>query len=253
MITVIRTIEQLKSWRKNLSPSLSVGFVPTMGALHEGHATLLRQARQQSDLVVLSIYVNQTQFNDPKDFEKYPNTWDSDLQIAEQEKVDVIFAPNFSEMYPDNYRYKVTENELSQKLCGEFRPGHFDGVLSIVMKLFNIVRPSFAFFGEKDFQQLSLIRGMVEAFFMDIQIIPVSTVREKDGLAMSSRNLRLNQEERALAPQLFQIISTEKNIEKAKGRLDHLGFKVDYIVDQNNRRYAAAFLGPVRLIDNVEL
>lgn len=253
MIKVIRTIEQMKAWRKSLSPSQTVGFVPTMGALHEGHATLLRQARRQSDFVVLSIYVNPTQFNDPKDFEKYPNTWDSDLQVAEHEKVDVLFAPTFSEMYPDNYHFKVTEAHLSRQLCGEFRPGHFDGVLSVVMKLFNIVKPSFAFFGEKDFQQLSLIQGMVEAFFMDTQIIPVSTVREKDGLAMSSRNLRLSQQERALAPQLHKVISTEKNLQKAKEQLEALGFKVDYIVDQSDRRYAAAYLGSVRLIDNVKI
>ena len=253
MLKVIKTIDRLRAWRKSLDPSLVVGFVPTMGALHKGHATLLREARLKADILVLSIYINQTQFNDPKDFEKYPNTWDSDLRIAESEKVDVIFAPSFSEIYPDGYKYKVTENDLSQKLCGEFRPGHFDGVLSVVMKLFNIVKPNLAFFGEKDFQQLNLIQGMVQAFFMDLKIVPVATVREKDGLAMSSRNLRLNPEERALAPKLYQIISSEPNAIKATEMLNKIGFKVDYIVDDNHRRFAAAYLGPVRLIDNVEI
>lgn len=252
---IIRTPQEMKAWRlaHEGAPSPSIGFVPTMGALHEGHAQLLRRARQESDLVVLSIYVNKTQFNDAKDFEKYPQAWENDLSLAMREKVDVIFAPDFSDMYPDGYRYKVTENQLSHKLCGRYRPGHFDGVLSIVLKLFNIVRPTKAFFGEKDFQQLSLIRGMVESFFLDLEVIAVPTVRESDGLAMSSRNLRLNIEERALAPRLFETLNLKEAPAEISKRLEDLGFKVDYVEDDNHRRYAAAFLGSVRLIDNVEI
>lgn len=224
-----------------------------MGALHEGHASLLRAASNETDLVVLSIYVNPTQFNDPKDFEKYPITWEQDLAIAEKEKVSAVFAPTYPQMYPDGYRYKVSENEFSNDLCGAHRPGHFDGVLSVVMKLFNIVQPTKAYFGEKDFQQLQLIKGMVESFFLALEIKAVPTMRESDGLAMSSRNVRLSSEERQKAPQIYKIISSAKSAENASVELANLGFKVDYVKDIDGRRFVAAFLGAVRLIDNVKI
>jgi pantoate--beta-alanine ligase len=224
-----------------------------MGALHAGHETLLKRCREENEISVLSIFVNPTQFNDPKDFEKYPLTWEEDLKIAEAHGVDVVFYPRYPEMYPDDYHYRVTENEWSQELCGKSRPGHFDGVLSVVMKLFNVVAPSRAYFGEKDFQQFTLIQGMVRAFFMDLILVPVPTVREADGLAMSSRNRRLTADERALAPLLYKTISSAASSEEARATLEKQGFKVDYLTDRKGRRFVAAFLGDVRLIDNVQI
>ncbi|MFV3408064.1 pantoate--beta-alanine ligase [Bdellovibrio bacteriovorus] len=251
MTQVLRSPSEFQAWRRKQSGT--VGFVPTMGALHTGHEELIKQARKNNDLVVLSIFVNPTQFNDPKDLEKYPQTWDQDLAMAERNNVDAIFFPRYSDMYPDNYRYKVSENEYSNLLDGAHRPGHFDGVLSVVMKLFNVVRPTKAYFGEKDFQQLTLIQGMVESFFMDLEIVPVPTVREEDGLAKSSRNLRLTPEERKKAPAIFKAITKSKSAEEAASSLSAQGFIVDYVTDVGNRRFVAAKLGEVRLIDNVQI
>ncbi len=251
MTVVLRSPQEFKAWRKNQTGS--VGFVPTMGALHTGHEELIKKARKENDLVVLSIFVNPTQFNDPTDFEKYPLTWEQDLEMAQRNKVDAIFYPRYPEMYPDNYRYKLSESEYSRLLDGAHRPGHFDGVLSVVMKLFNIVSPTKAYFGEKDFQQLTLIQGMVESFFMDLEIVPVPTVREDDGLAKSSRNLRLTAEERQKAPAIFKAITECKTAEDAAKRLSEQGFDVDYVTDLGSRRFVAAKLGAVRLIDNVQI
>lgn len=251
MSEVLRSPSEFKVWRRGQKGS--VGFVPTMGALHAGHEELIKKARIENDFVVLSIFVNPTQFNDPSDLEKYPKTWEQDLEMAQRNSVDAIFYPRYNEMYPDNYRYKISENEYSKLLDGAHRPGHFDGVLSVVMKLFNIVMPTRAYFGEKDFQQLSLIKGMVESFFMNLEIVPVPTVREKDGLAMSSRNTRLTADERAKAPAIFRAITECKTAEEAAAKLNSEGFKVDYVCDIGNRRFVAAKLGEVRLIDNVEI
>ena len=173
--------------------------------------------------------------------------------MAENNGVDVVFYPRYEEMYPDAYHYKVNENEFSGLLCGASRPGHFDGVLSVVMKLFNVVSPSKAYFGEKDFQQLTLIQGMVRAFFMDLIIVAVPTLREQDGLAMSSRNTRLTPEQRAVAPLIFKTMKTAKTAAEAADFLNENGFKVDYVTDLRGRRFVAAFLGEVRLIDNVQI
>lgn len=251
MTKVLRSPQEFKTWRWGKHGS--IGFVPTMGALHEGHESLLKHAYDDNDFVVLSIFVNPTQFNDPSDLEKYPKTWEQDLAMAERNGVDAIFYPKYTDMYPDNYRYKVSENEYSKLLDGAHRPGHFDGVLSVVMKLFNIVSPTKAYFGEKDFQQMTLIKGMVESFFMNLEIVPVPTLREKDGLAMSSRNTRLTPEERAKAPAIYKAITESKSAEEATEKLNSQGFKVDYVTDIGNRRFVAAKLGEVRLIDNVEI
>lgn len=256
---ILETPQAFREWREEQAKlvgfvaSRRVGFVPTMGALHEGHASLLKRARAESDVVVLSIFVNPAQFNDPNDFQKYPKTWEQDLEIARREGVDAVFAPRAPDMYPDGYKYKVTENEVSTVLCGASRPGHFDGVLSVVMKLFQIVQPTKAYFGEKDYQQLSLIRGMVDAFFLPLEIVPVETMREADGLAMSSRNRRLTPEQRAQAPRIYQIIVKASSSDEARRQLEAEGFKVDYVLDRENRRFVAVFMGEVRLIDNVEL
>ncbi|UOF00722.1 pantoate--beta-alanine ligase [Bdellovibrio reynosensis] len=251
MTTVLKSPQEFKSWRKNIKGS--VGFVPTMGALHAGHEELLKKARKENDVVVLSIFVNPTQFNDPNDLQKYPKTWEQDLAMAERNGVEAIFYPQYEEMYPDKYRYKVSENDYSNLLDGQHRPGHFDGVLSVVMKLFNVVAPTKAYFGEKDYQQMTLIKGMVESFFMDLEIVPVPTVREKDGLAMSSRNTRLTAQQRELAPAIYKSLTESKSAGEAALKLENLGFVVDYVTDIGKRRFAAAKLGDVRLIDNVEI
>ncbi|XGC80558.1 pantoate--beta-alanine ligase [Bdellovibrio bacteriovorus] len=251
MTTVLKSPQEFKSWRKNIKGS--VGFVPTMGALHAGHEELLKRARKENDIVVLSIFVNPTQFNDPNDLQKYPKTWEQDLAMAERNGVEAIFYPQYDEMYPDKYRYKVSENDYSNLLDGQHRPGHFDGVLSVVMKLFNVVAPTRAYFGEKDYQQMTLIKGMVESFFMDLEVVPVPTVREKDGLAMSSRNTRLTPQQRDLAPAIYKTLIESKSAGEAALKLENLGFVVDYVTDIGKRRFAAAKLGDVRLIDNVEI
>lgn len=250
---VFRDPQEFITWRKSLGAGKSVGFVPTMGALHAGHKSLLDRARAENDFLVLSIFVNPTQFNNANDFEKYPATWKEDLDVAITSKVDAIFSPTYPLIYPDDYKFKVSENDFSNKLCGAHRPGHFDGVLSVVMKLFNVVNPTRAYFGEKDFQQLTLIQGMVRAFFIPLEIVPVPTLREKDGLAMSSRNVRLSQEQREKAPLIYRALTESKSAKEAADKLSAAGFIVDYVEDMNNRRLAAATLGDVRLIDNVKI
>lgn len=249
---ILRTPEEFRTWRQSLG-SKSVGFVPTMGALHAGHASLLDRARAENEVCVLSIFVNPTQFNDKKDFEKYPITWHADVAVATKAGVDAIFAPVSNLMYPDDYKYKVIEQDFSRELCGATRPGHFDGVLTVVMKLFQVVQPTRAYFGEKDFQQLTLIQGMTKAFFLPLEIVPVPTMREKDGLAMSSRNVRLTAAEREKAPLIYKLLREEKTADDVRKKLEGQGWKVDYVVDRGDRRFVAVFVGEVRLIDNVRL
>jgi len=252
-VSAPRVIRELADWRELRTQweGERIGFVPTMGALHEGHASLLRRARAENDRVVLSIYINPTQFDDPKDLDAYPATLNQDLAIAERERVDVVLAPTYPQVYPDGYRYRVTESDRSLVLEGAHRPGHFDGVLTVVMKLLNLMRPTHAYFGEKDHQQLSLVRGMVEAFFLDTQIVACPIVREKDGLAMGSRNLKLPREARALAPRFAATLLEAPTSHMARQRLERDGFEVDYVEDVGGRRYGAVRIGGVRLIDNV--
>lgn len=252
MTKVIRTIEELKQFRKSVSTK-SVGFVPTMGALHTGHETLLQRARNENDIVILSIFVNPTQFNDKNDYTNYPRTDDQDILTAERNHVDVVFMPEYSSLYPDNYTYKISETSLSLDLCGAHRPGHFDGVLSVVLKLLMITKPDRSYFGEKDFQQLQLIEGMVNAFFIDTMIVRVPTVRESSGLALSSRNKRLTPTEKEIAPLIYKTITQVKKAEEAQQILENNGFHVEYVVDKANRRFIAAKLGHIRLIDNVQI
>jgi pantoate--beta-alanine ligase len=262
MTIVLKTIPEILEWKTQIKRSrldnptgrnFSVGFVPTMGALHLGHEKLLRLARDENDLTVLSVFVNPTQFNNPDDFKNYPLTWEADLSVAERLGIDMVFAPTKSDLYPDEYKFRVSENSLSLKYCGAHRPGHFDGVLSVLMKLFHVVSPQRAYFGEKDFQQLQLVRGMVDAFFMDLQICSVPTLRETDGLAMSSRNRLLVPSDREKAPLLFKFLSESPSCDHARNLLNSAGFKVDYVEEFNGRRVAAATLGKVRLIDNVKI
>ena len=249
----MKTVVDVKEWQK-LRKELKgeIGFVPTMGALHEGHASLLRKSRTENAVSVLSIFVNPTQFNDKKDFEKYPITLESDQQLAKACGVDYILFPQASEIYSDNYRFKMTENKLSNILEGAFRPGHFDGVLSVVLKLFNLVQPTRSYFGEKDFQQLRLIQDMTKALFLPIEVIACETLRESDGLAMSSRNFRLSTAARAKAPQIAKYLMSELTNQEVAKKLAESGFEVEYVATEMSRRLIAAKIEGVRLIDNVK-
>lgn len=252
-----KVVIKINEWEKiRNSDSMrnkSIGFVPTMGALHEGHLSLLRKSIEENNITVVSIFVNPTQFNDKNDFENYPVTFDSDLEKLEAEGVDYLFYPDYKEMYNDDFKYEVNEKELSKILCGAHRPGHFTGVLTIVMKLLNIIKPDKAYFGEKDYQQYLLIKGMAEAFFMDCEIVPLPLIREEDGLAISSRNKLLTEDERKLAPKFYQWLSSGKSIDEIKQGLKNDGFIIDYIEEIDNRRFGAVHLGKVRLIDNVKI
>ena len=249
----MKVILSVSAWRhaRTNFPAGRVGFVPTMGALHEGHATLLRRARGECDVTVLSIFVNPTQFNDPQDLAKYPRTLERDSAVALRERVDFLFLPDAPEIYRDGYRYHVTETAFSRELCGAHRPGHFDGVLSVVLKLFQLIKPDRAYFGEKDYQQLELVRGMAAAFFLDVEVVAVPTVREADGLAMSSRNARLSPAQRSQAQSFPQILRSSPDAAAAAQRLSAAGFEVDYVEDRAGRRFGAVRLGEVRLIDNL--
>jgi len=194
--------QEVKSLRKQRSlhnHEATVGLVPTMGFLHEGHASLMRKAREMSDIVVISIFVNPIQFGPNEDFERYPRDEQRDLALAEAEGVDIVFLPTVEVMYPSPTKTHVSVAELTDTLCGASRPGHFDGVSTVVTKLFNIVKPDHAFFGAKDAQQVAVIRQMVDDLNMDIEIVPCPIVREEDGLALSSRNVYLSAEEREQA------------------------------------------------------
>ncbi|PIU19116.1 MAG: pantoate--beta-alanine ligase [Elusimicrobia bacterium CG08_land_8_20_14_0_20_59_10] len=231
----------------------TIGFVPTMGALHAGHLSLLKRARRGNELTVASIFVNPAQFNDPRDLRRYPRTLAGDIKELERENTDFLLLPEARELYPDGYRFRLIETAESKALCGAHRPGHFAGVLTVVLKLLNLVRADRAYFGEKDYQQLRLIRGMAETFFIGTKIVPCPTLREPDGLAMSSRNLLLGPEERELAPALYRALRSRARPAEIKKRLTALGFAPEYVEERWGRRFAAARLGKVRLIDNVKL
>jgi pantoate--beta-alanine ligase len=206
-VEVATTRARVRAWRDDHRlAKRRVGFVPTMGALHEGHGRLIETARANGDRVVVSIFVNPLQFDRKDDLDRYPRTLDADLQICERLGAEVVFAPSVDEMYPSEPLCTVTVKRLTDRLCGQFRPGHFDGVATVVTKLFEIVQPDVAYFGEKDAQQLAVIRRMVSDFNMPVQIVGVPTVREPDGLAMSSRNARLSPEERSKATALYRAL-----------------------------------------------
>jgi pantoate--beta-alanine ligase len=245
----------------------TIGLVPTMGALHAGHGALMRRARAETSYVVATIFVNPTQFNRADDFKKYPRDLASDLAFCEALGVDAVFAPDAKEMYPGEILASVEVASISSRLEGEFRPGHFRGVATVVAKLFNIIPADHAYFGEKDAQQLALIRKMAADLDFPVTIVPVATVREPDGLAMSSRNQRLTPEQRRIAPVLYQALC----LARSKGRQAALELlvsvpelRLEYleIVDpatfqpvdeiaEDARIVAAVWLGDIRLIDNI--
>jgi pantoate--beta-alanine ligase len=253
----MNVFDDLTEWRKLRRGVVgSVGFVPTMGALHDGHASLLRRARTENDVVVASIYVNPTQFDQAADLAAYPASLDSDLARLEERDVDHVLLPRYQQIYPDGFRFRVEETEFSRELCGAHRPGHFSGVLTVVLKLLNVVRAERAYFGEKDYQQYLLVRDMVEAFLIDTAIVACPTVREADGLAMSSRNARLDAQARCRAAELYRTLGMDVDDAAAAAHLSAAGFDVDYVVSQHGRRFAAVRVatadGTVRLIDNAE-
>ena len=255
-----------------------ISLVPTMGNLHEGHLSLIKYAQNISDYTVVSIFVNPTQFVAGEDFDEYPRTLDSDIESISKLNVDLVFMPDTEEIYPvnDQASIEVPVSELESIHCGKYRPGHFRGVATVVSKLFDMVKPDIAIFGEKDYQQLLIIRSLVKSLFLPIEIVGLPTVREKSGLAMSSRNNYLSQSDRQRAPMLHECIKTTiksiKNgvidyvyLEKeAKFFLEKAGFKIDYYsicdldtlrapINENLVILAAVWLGKTRLIDNARV
>ncbi|HBF69599.1 MAG TPA: pantoate--beta-alanine ligase, partial [Thermotoga sp.] len=210
---IIETIEEMKKFSEEMrEKKKTIGFVPTMGYLHEGHLSLVRRARDENDVVVVSIFVNPTQFGPNEDYERYPRDFERDRKLLEKENVDCIFHPSVEEMYPPDFSTYVEETKLSKNLCGRSRPGHFRGVCTVVTKLFNIVKPHRAYFGQKDAQQFRVLRRMVRDLNMDVEMIECPIVREPDGLAMSSRNVYLSPEERQQALSLYQSLKIAENL-----------------------------------------
>jgi pantoate--beta-alanine ligase len=253
----VTVFETLSAWRRErlaqMRSALTLGVVPTMGALHEGHRSLIRRSREENDRTLVSIFVNPTQFDDASDLERYPQTLEDDLALLRRERTEFVLVPGKELLYRDGYRYRVSETELSKVMDGAHRPGHFDGVLTVVLKLLQIASAERAYFGEKDWQQLSLIRGMADAFFLPTAIVACPTVRESDGLATSSRNRRLSVEDRQRASKFYQALATAPSAGLARSRLRAAGFAVDYVEDRDGRRLGAVRLGGVRLIDNVPI
>ena len=274
---VVRTIPEIRALRQQLTSS--VGFVPTMGYLHEGHLALVKRARVENSTVIVSIFVNPTQFGPREDLSAYPRDLNRDLELLRKEGVDIVFVPSDDEMYPSEFSSWVDVEKLTEWLEGASRPGHFRGVATIVAKLFNIVQPTRAYFGQKDAQQAVVIKRMVADLNMMVEIVVVPTLRESDGLAMSSRNIYLNPEERQAAAILFQALTLaqrlwqggEKNADELRQQMSSLIqreplAKIDYvsIADAETleelsslERPALASLavrtGKTRLIDNVSL
>jgi pantoate--beta-alanine ligase len=252
-MNVSRTIAEVREVLEPLRAGGTVGLVPTMGAFHEGHLALFRAARAECDTVVVSLFVNPAQFNEPADLDGYPRDEARDAGVAEEAGVDVFFAPSAEELYPPGYQSWVDVEQLGSVLEGEFRPGHFRGVATICLKLFNIVRPRVAYFGQKDAQQVAVVRRMVRDLDLEVDIRVVPTVRDEDGLAFSSRNVRLSPRERAAALALPRALATG---DVAQARELLAGLDVDYVdvADFEPRVLAAAVrVGDIRLIDNVVL
>lgn len=265
--------------QKQKISGLTIGFVPTMGALHEGHLSLMRQAKSENDLLIVSIFVNPIQFNNKKDLEKYPKTFDADSLMLEEVGCDILFAPSAIEMYPEPILKNYDFGLLGDVMEGANRPGHFNGVAIVVKKLFEICLPTKSYFGEKDFQQLAIINKLVKIENLDVEIIPCQIVRESDGLAMSSRNSRLSNEQRQIAPFIHKTLVQARNLAGNNSVNDvkiwvenefksNVAFQLEYfeIADdadlqrvsnwnkaENIMGFVVANMGNVRLIDNIRL
>ncbi len=274
----METVETICALRERLRGEKAISFVPTMGNLHEGHLELTRLARRHAGCVVASLFVNRLQFGIGEDFDRYPRTFGEDCEKLERESVDILFAPNESELYPVPQEVTVSLPKIAEALCGAHRPGHFRGMATVVLKLFNIVQPDFAVFGKKDYQQLHLVSKMVEQLDLPITVVAGETVREADGLAMSSRNRYLSEAERREANRLyFNLEKTRlawlsgktdcRSLEReAKNDLEKRGWQVDYFEIRDAQSLerpgpstarfvvlGAARLGKTRLIDNLEI
>lgn len=277
---IFKTKAQYFDWRKAQNPKLTIGFVPTMGALHLGHLSLIDKSKSASNLTTCSIFVNPTQFNNLLDFEKYPKTISQDLKLLEEVGCDVVFLPEVSEMYQENETVEQFDfSPFDTSMEGRFRPGHFNGVGTIVSKLFDIIKPQMAFFGEKDFQQLKVIEKLVSLKSLPVEIVGCPILRESDGLAMSSRNTRLTEIERKKAVFIYEVLNFAKSMiaSKTSEEIKFLvqeafkkepAFELDYFEiasehdlqptknlnsENKPRAFIAAFLGGVRLIDNLAL
>jgi len=275
---VVRQIREMQNISEKLrNEGKRIGFVPTMGYLHEGHLSLVKKAKEQCDSVVVSIFVNPTQFGPGEDLQRYPRDEEGDKAKLDAAGVDFLFMPEGKEMYPSGYQTYIEVTDISKGLCGDFRPGHFTGVATVVAKLFNIVKPRIAVFGEKDYQQLLVIKRMVEDLNFDIRIIPGTLIREKDGMAMSSRNAYLSPEDRKKATVLYRSLlkakelfdSGEKKtyniieaVEKTIGSVEGVSLQYAEIRDAETLKKLekintpvliaiAAMVGSVRLIDNM--
>ena len=252
----MQIFNHLDEWlaiRRSLATTHSIGFVPTMGNLHAGHASLFAASKLVNNYTVASLFVNPTQFNRPDDFIHYPRTLEADLDLLAEAGVDYCLIPSEQAIYADNYRYQLQETTLCQLMEGKHRPGHFNGVLTVVMKLLNLVKPQRAYFGEKDYQQYLLIRDMAKAFFMDVAIKACPTIREASGLAYSSRNNRLNQTQRQEAEKFARIFHQQKSRDALLAELSSNNIQVEYLEEYQNRRFAAVLIGDIRLIDNYSL
>ncbi len=266
MTQVLRTAAELRAL-----PRESLGFVPTMGALHEGHAALLRRSVQENPRTLLSVFVNPTQFGPAEDFSRYPRTFEADLALAEREKVDYLFAPLPEEIYPPGWRTFIEVEKLQEVLCGKYRPGHFRGVATVVHRLFQLVRPHKAYFGQKDLQQCVVLEKMVADLGLPVSIEICPTVREQDGLALSSRNRYLTAEEREQAPVIYRALlaaQEEKEVSlllaRARAMLAQVpAFELQYLevrslpnleeisrVEGRAAIFVAGYFGKTRLIDN---
>ncbi len=249
-MNIVTKINEWRQIRHNLADK-KIGFICTMGNLHAGHLSLCARSCIENDVTVVSIFVNPTQFNQASDFERYPRTVEQDRSMLESQKVDYLFLPDTKELYQDDYQVQVTENTISTELEGYHRPGHFNGMLTVVLKLLNIIQPSRAYFGEKDYQQLLLVKKMVSALCLATEIVGCETVRDEDGLALSSRNSRLNEMQRQKAAHFPRLLQSHLQLNQIIEQLQMLGFKVDYIAEQWQRRLGAVWLDEVRLIDNI--
>lgn len=262
---------------KSRNEGYSIGFVPTMGALHEGHLSLVEQSKMHNDVTVVSIFVNPTQFNNVTDLEKYPRTIDEDCKLLDDSSVDIVFIPSVEEIYPVPDNRVFDFGLLGEVMEGKFRPGHFNGVAQVVSKLFDMVKPDRAYFGEKDFQQLAIVRDMVRRYDMPVDIVAVPIMRESSGLAMSSRNRRLSDSELVAASNIYRILLESKNFYSQKSivetinyvvgevnRIEYLNVEYFEIVDGNTLQAIdswsesdyvvgciTVFCGEVRLIDNI--
>jgi pantoate--beta-alanine ligase len=248
---IVRTIAEV---REVVQPFSEVGLVPTMGAFHEGHLSLFAAARAESDAVVASLFVNPAQFGPAEDLARYPRDEERDAQAAEEAGVDFLFVPSAEEMYPQGFQTWIDVEDLGQRLEGEFRPGHFRGVATVCCKLFNIVRPRRAYFGQKDVQQAAVVKRVVADLNLDVEIRVLPTIRDEDGLALSTRNAYLSPEEREAALALPRALAT-KDLTQARELLQ--GLEVDYVevaeLDGQRVLAAAVRVGDTRLIDNVVL